>query len=49
MNPKNVKQLLKGEYIRDPQFTIEALIKQTIAKLGENITVAQFQRMELDK
>jgi elongation factor Ts len=47
MNPKNVKALLKEEYIRDPQFTIEALIKQTIAKLGENITVATFYRMEL--
>ena len=47
MNPKNVKELLKEEYIRDPQFTIEALVKQTIAKLGENITVAQFHRMEL--
>jgi elongation factor Ts len=47
MNPKNVKALLKSEYIRDPGITIEALIKQTIAKLGENITVAKFSRMEL--
>jgi elongation factor Ts len=47
MNPKDVKALLKSEYIRDPQFTIEALIKQKIAKLGENITVAKFHRMEI--
>jgi elongation factor Ts len=47
MNPKDVKALRKSEYIRDPQFTIEALIKQKIAKLGENITVAKFTRMEL--
>ena len=47
MNPKNVKELLKEEYIRDPALTVEALIKQTIARLGENITISQFHRMEL--
>lgn len=47
MNPKDVKALLKSEYIRDPGVTIEALIKQKIAKLGENITVAKFHRMEI--
>src|ERR1700690_4145862 len=38
MKPKDVKALLASEYIRDPKLTIEALIKTTIAKLGENIT-----------
>ncbi len=47
MNPKNVKELLKGPYIRDPKLTIEDLVKQTVAKVGENITVTQFTRMEL--
>lgn len=47
MNPKNVKEFLASEYIRDPKLTIEALIKQTIAKLGENITVARFTRLAL--
>ena len=47
MNPKNVKVFLASEYIRDPKLTIEALIKRTIAKLGENITVARFTRMGL--
>lgn len=47
MNPKNVKDLLAGMYIRDTSVTIEVLIKQTIAKVGENITVARFTRMEL--
>src|SRR3989344_4140439 len=45
MNPKNVQVFLASEYIRDPKLTIDALIKQTIAKLGENITVARFTRM----
>ena len=47
MNPKNVKELLASPYIRDAGVTIEALIKQTIAKVGENITVAKFTRIEL--
>lgn len=47
MNPKDVEELLKGAYIRDAKHTIEALIKLTVAKVGENITVAKFYRMEL--
>ncbi len=47
MNPKNVEDLLKGAYIRDPQLTIEALVKQVVAKVGENITVAKFSRLAL--
>jgi len=47
MNPKNVEELLKSDYIRDTKLTMQALIKLTIAKLGENITVAKFTRMTL--
>ncbi len=47
MDPKNVSDLLKEIYIRDSSLTIEALVKQTIAKVGENITIARFTRMEL--
>ncbi len=46
-NPKNVEDLLRGEYIRDPSITIADLVKQTVAKLGENITIARFDRMML--
>ncbi|OGG11524.1 translation elongation factor Ts [Candidatus Gottesmanbacteria bacterium RBG_13_45_10] len=49
MDPKNVSALLSGAYIRDASLTIEAFVKQTIAKLGENITVARFTRMALDE
>jgi len=49
MNPKDVKALLKQEYVRDPEKTIENLIKESIAKLGENITVGRIQRFELGK
>jgi len=47
MNPKNVKELLKSAYIRDESQTIIILVKQTIAKVGENITIARFSRLEL--
>ncbi len=47
MNPKNVKELLVSPYIRDEGITIEALVKQTVAKVGENITVARFTRIAL--
>ena len=47
MNPKDVKALLAQEYIRDSSLKIEDLIKQTIGKLGENIQVREFCRLEL--
>ncbi len=47
MNPKDVKSLLKQQYIRDPSLSVQDLIKQAIAKLGENIVVQRFQRLEL--
>lgn len=47
MNPKDVKELLKQEYIRDPKLKIEELVKQTIGKLGENIQIARFIRYQL--
>jgi elongation factor Ts len=45
--PKNVPELLKSEYIRDSSLTIGELVKTTIAKVGENITVARFSRLVL--
>ena len=47
MNPKDVDTLLKQDYIRDGSVTIENLVKQTIAKLGENIVIKEFKRLEI--
>jgi len=47
MEPKDVKELLAQEYIRDPKIKIADLIKQTIAKLGENIKIANVSRLKL--
>ena len=47
MNPKDVDSLLKQEYIRDSSKTVGELIKEAIAKLGENIVVKEFKRFEI--
>lgn len=44
MNPDNFEQLLKQDYIRDPQKTIGTLIKEVIAKTGENCQLLDFKR-----
>ncbi|MDO9349483.1 MAG: translation elongation factor Ts, partial [Anaerolineales bacterium] len=39
--------LLRQAYIRDEQVTIEKLLLQNIAAIGENIVIRRFQRWEL--
>lgn len=47
MAPIDVESLLKQESIRDASRTIEDMIKESIAKLGENIKIARFTRFSL--
>ena len=47
MNPENVEDFLKQEYIRDNSLTVDQLIKSAIGKLGENIQVGRFERVAL--
>lgn len=47
MEPENIEELLKQQYIKDESLTIEELVKGVIAKLGENIKVEQFTRYEI--
>lgn len=47
MDPKSVPELLKQEYIRDTGLKISDLVAQVIGKLGENITVSRFTRLQL--
>lgn len=47
MNPKTVEELLKQEFIKDPSFTINDLVKQAIGTMGENIIVKGFSRLEI--
>jgi len=47
MNPENTKKLLGQPFIKDEQKTIEDLINEAIAKLGENIKIKKFVRLEI--
>ena len=46
-NPKNEKDLLNEEFIKDPTKKIGDLIKEVIAKTGENIRLGKFARIEI--
>jgi elongation factor Ts len=39
--------LLSQPYIKDPTMTVKDVITETIAKVGENITISRFSRYEL--
>ena len=39
--------LLTQPFVKNPNLTIETLITEKIAKIGENIRVGGFNRMEL--
>ena len=41
------KMLLSQPYFRDDKKTVGDVVKEGIAKLGENIVVRQFKRIEL--
>lgn len=47
MNPSSVEELLAQDYIRDGSMTIDGLVKQLIAKVGENMQIRRFVRMGL--
>ncbi|MEK7062275.1 MAG: translation elongation factor Ts [Patescibacteria group bacterium] len=47
MNPADISDLMKQNYVKDDSLVIENLVKGVIAKLGENIKVEKFCRYEL--
>lgn len=47
MQPENIEEFLKQDYIRDPQKTIETLIKEVVAKTGENCQLLDFKYFEV--
>lgn len=49
MKPESAEELLKQKYARDESQTIDDLIKSVIGKVGENIKVGKFNRIELGK
>jgi elongation factor Ts len=49
MDPKNIKELEGQDYIKDPSKKISDLVKEVIAKTGENVKIGRIFRMELGK
>jgi len=47
MNPKDVKELSKQEFIKDPSVTIDEMVKALISKFGENMKINRFERFEI--
>lgn len=47
MNPRDKEELLKQPYIRDESKTVVDLVKENIAKFGENIQIKDFKRFEV--
>lgn len=47
MDPSNVDELLRQEYIRDGTRKVEDLVTEVVAKTGENIKIKRFIRFEL--
>ena len=59
MNPKNVEELLEQDFInpsglqasliKDPSIKVNELVKEAIAKTGENIRIGRIFRIELGR
>lgn len=47
MDPKDSKELMGQPYIREQDITVAELITQYIAKLGENIKLGEFSRLQI--
>ena len=47
MDPKDVEELLKQEFIKDPSKTIDQMVKEAVHKTGENIVVKKFERFTI--
>lgn len=45
--PENVDELLKQPYVRDESKTVRDIVNDVIARVGENVKINQFSRMEL--
>ncbi len=45
--PENIEALLAQPYIKDESKTVQDLVNEVIAKVGENVKVRTFSRIEL--
>jgi elongation factor Ts len=49
MRAETAEELLSQEYVRDGSKTVQDLVHETVAKLGENIQIGRISRIELGK
>ncbi len=47
MDPESLSELMKQPFIKDQDITIEELIQQYIAKIGENIKIGKFIKFQI--
>lgn len=47
MNPATVEELLKEQFVKDPDVTIEDLVKGVSGKIGEKFVISRFVRYEV--
>jgi len=47
MNPKDVNELLSQDYIRDPEITVDTLVKKLSGKIGEKMVINKIVRFEV--
>lgn len=47
MKPTNAEELLAQPFVKDPNITVQDLVHQAVAKLGENIQVGDFVVFEI--
>ena len=47
MDPKSVDELMTQPFIKDESKTAQDILNEVIAKVGENITINQFYRIEV--
>lgn len=45
MNPENLEEFLKQDYLKDSKKTIEKLVKEVSGKTGENVVVSEIVRL----
>lgn len=48
MGAENVEELLQQDYIKDPEKTIELVIKSLSGKIGEKMTLSRFTRFAIE-
>lgn len=47
MNPKDKKEFLNQNFVKDPSQKVEDVLREIIAKFRENIKIGRFKRMEI--